>query len=165
MQYILWKSSISPAPTPPRSVSPRCQGRYETGARWERGARGTAGHYLTGRESTIHQQSLCGGGGRMEERWRSRERIWVHTQTQTQQVQRLVSVWRKSREAPRSCWHGKTEARKKPKKSSRSDLELRPRAATTIIKRWPRHHHRQKPTLRWAGVFMDCDLNSFLIGS
>ena len=42
------------------------------------GARGAAGHYLTGRESPIHQQSLCGGGGRMEERWRSRERIWVH---------------------------------------------------------------------------------------
>ena len=62
----------------------------------------------------------------------------------------LCSAHNKSREAPRGCWHEKTEAGNKPGTEA---VQIRPqaaapRAATIIITRWPRHHHRRTPTLR-----------------
>ena len=64
------------------------------------------------------------------------EDLGAHTNTNTNTTSpetgiSLAQVQRGSEEL--LAW--KTEARKKPKKSSRSDLELQPRAATTIIKR------------------------------
>jgi len=90
MQYILWNLPYLACPdTSRRSVGPPVlerwgrSGHSETGARFDRGrSEGAAGHYLTGLESTIQEQSLCGDGGRMEERWGSRKRIWVQTSKQ-----------------------------------------------------------------------------------
>ena len=43
------------------------------------GGRRATGHYITGQESPIQQQSLCRGGERMEdEAGGSSGRIWVH---------------------------------------------------------------------------------------
>jgi hypothetical protein len=64
----------------------------------------------------------------MEERWEEQGEDLGALCRCTQQVQILVSVWRKSREAPRSCWHGKLRpGRSREQKPSRSDLELQPR--------------------------------------
>jgi len=134
MQYILWNLPYLACPdTSRRSVGPPVlerwgrSGHSETGARFDRGrSEGAAGHYLTGLESTIQEQSLCGDGGRMEERWGSRKRIWV--QTSKQANKQTSKQANKSREAPRSGWHGELRpGRNREQKPSRSHLDLQPR--------------------------------------
>ena len=65
--------------------------------------------------------------------------------------QRLVPVWRKSRGAPRGCWHEKTEAGNKPGTEA---VQIRPRAAaTTIMDR--RYHHRLDIDSPLSRIIMD----------
>ena len=118
----------------------RCWGRSghsETGARCVRGGSEGSSWPLFNRPRVTYTPAVVvwrrwEDGGEVEEQGEDLGALCRCTQ----QVQRLVSVWRKSREAPRSCWHGKLRpGRSRKQKSSRSDLELRPRAATTIIKR------------------------------
>lgn len=69
----------------------------------------------------------------MEERWGSRERIWVHCAGAHNKSRYWYQTGAskqasKSREAPRSGWHGKLRpGRSREQKPSRSDIELQPR--------------------------------------
>ena len=97
-------TSISSAPTLPLEAWAPGAGaamKQVPGASAEGGGRGT-GHYITGQESPIQQQSLCGGGERQEDEGGGRggEDLGALCKC-SQQVQRLVQVWRKSGGAPR----------------------------------------------------------------
>lgn len=155
MQYILWKFLYL-------AVGPRCWGRSN---RPQKQVHGSSAGERGGRWPLFNRPRInytpavvvwrrWEDGGEVEEQG---EDLGAHTNTNTTSPETGISLAQVQRGSEELlAW--KTEARKKPKKSSRSDLELQPRAATTIIKRWPRHHHRQKPTLRWVGLVMDCDL-------
>ena len=104
------------------------------------GGRIATGHYKTGQESPIQQQSLCGGGERMEDEVGG---------SSVEDLGALCSAHNKSREAPRGCWHEKTEAGNKPGTEA---VQIRPATAMELQPPgliWHRcYHHRRTPTLR-----------------
>ena len=82
------------------------------------GGRRATGHYITGQESPVQQQSLCRGGERMEDKvGGSSGRIWVHcvVHTTSPEGPRGAAGMRKLRPG--------TSREQKP---SRSDPELQP---------------------------------------
>ena len=133
MQYILWNFPYLVCPdTSRRSVGSPVLGRWgrsghsETGARFVRGRSERSSRPLFNRPRVHYTPAVVvwrrwEDGGEVEEQEEDLGALCRSTQQASKQAS-------KSREAPRSGWHGKLRpGRSREQKPSRSDLDLQPR--------------------------------------